>query len=255
MALAADDGVELVYEFGDREAEAAAKVLARRLELLGIEGARGIAQSDGKRVVVRLPSRDRLEDVRATVARIGHLELRRVVKEDAPGYRRRKKDFDAALARGDEPEEAVPAESLKPEERKLWPGGLRWYRNPNPSESLKEDWILCELDGWSITEEALEDVRVARSEERLEDASWWVHFRVKQGFHANMAELTREQGVRLAIIVDDEILSAPELRAPLREHGQITMIEERDARAVAAAIGGGALPSKPELVEERAIAR
>jgi preprotein translocase subunit SecD len=174
------------------------------------------------------------------------------VNPDTPGYEKRRKTLAEALARGTEAALAceIPADSLTPRERERWRGGLRWYRNPSPSEALKEDWVLCELDGWAITEQALEDVRVSPMEGPDQPG---VLFRVKEGFRANMAELTRreEEEVRLAIIVDGDVLSAPVLQVPLRENGAITMKDERDARALGAAIGGGTLPSRPRLVEQR----
>jgi hypothetical protein len=74
-----------------------------------------------------------------------------------------------------------------------------------------------------------------------------------------MAELSwiDEEGkedVRLAVIVDGEVMAAPVLHAPLRNHGEITMRNEQDARALAVAFGGR-LPSKPKLILERAIDR
>ncbi|HEX5136480.1 MAG TPA: hypothetical protein VFY93_05890 [Planctomycetota bacterium] len=55
--FAGDDdegGVELLYEFQDGEAPAAAIVLEKRLQLLGIEGATVKQIEDGKRVLLRL---------------------------------------------------------------------------------------------------------------------------------------------------------------------------------------------------------
>jgi hypothetical protein len=257
VASAGDEGVELVYEFGGGEAEAAAKVLARRLKLLGVEGAQAKALEDGKRVAIRLDARDRLEDVRATAARVGHLELRRVVNPDTPGYGRHREDFDAAIARGVEAAKAcdIPPESMIREERERWPGGLRWYRNSKPSETLKEGWLLCELDGWGITEAALEEVRVSPNLHDAEAEWWQITFQVRERLRANMAELTSVKGVRLATIIDGDVLIAPAIFSQLRERGIISVKGEREARALAAVLGGGALPSKPKLVEERAIGR
>lgn len=244
----AGEGVELVYEFQEGEAAAAAKVLARRLTLLGIEGGLGGAEADGRRVVLRLPSRERLEEVRAVADRVGRLEMRRVVDPRTDGYPRRRKDLDAAIARGDDPVRDVPPESLKPEERKRWPLGLRWYRNPKPSEALKEEWILCELDGWGITEASIEDVRAGDG-----GGVFAVTFTVKEGFRANMAELTRCEGEpRLAVILDGDVLMAPVLKAQLRDSVQITTPDDRETLVLGAVLGSGPLPSKPKFVEERA---
>ncbi len=256
IVLAGEGGVELVCEFGEGEAEAAAKVLARRLELLEIEGATTKALEDGKRVVLRLDTRHLLDEVRVMAQRLGHLELRRVVNPGTPGYEERRQALADALGRGDEAPGAcaIPPESLTEAERKRWPGGLRWCRNPNPTE-WSEDWVLCEIDGWGITEEAFDRVRVERS---IDDTGWALHFDVKEGFRKNMAELSRiaegEEDARLAVIVDGEVMAAPVLRAPLSRNGQISMRDEADALALAVAFGGR-LPSKPKLIEERAIDR
>ncbi|MFI5403709.1 MAG: hypothetical protein ACHQ1G_12300, partial [Planctomycetota bacterium] len=190
---------------------------------------------------------------------VGRLELSRVVDPDTPGYGRHRKQFDAALARGIEPAKAcdVAAESLNKAERERWPGGLRWYRNPNPKEGLKEDWLLCELDGWGISDEAFEEIQAARSLMHVNDTTWAVHFDVKEGCRERMAELTRigeEEDARLAAIVDGGVIAAPVLHYPLRANGQITMGDEAAARSLAVAFGGR-LPSKPKLIEERAIDR
>jgi len=258
VVLAGEEGVELVYEFGAGEAPAAAKVLTRRFELLGVDGARVEALEGGKRVAIRLDARDRLEEVRAIAARIGRLEMRRVVDPEAPGYAKRRKELADALARGTEPEKAceIPPESLTREERGHLPCGLRWYRNPHPSETLKDDWVLCEVDAEAITEDALDEVRVL-SPDGTGAGGWSVWFSVKEPFRATMADLTRfsdGEDTRLAVIVDGEVLSAPVLKSPLSRNGQVTMHDEQDARALAVAFGGG-LPRKPELVEERAIGR
>jgi hypothetical protein len=251
-------GVELLYEFGADEGAAAAEVLTRRLELLGIEGGRAEALKDGRRVALRLEARDRLEEVRAMAARVGLLGLRRVVNPGTPGYEARRKELADALKRGIDPAaaSAIPLESMTPKERERWPGGLRWYRNSRPSEALREEWVLCEADGRGITEKSFEEVRVAPSDSRPDDTGWTVHFRVKESFRGNMAALTRwTEGLRLAVILDGEVLVAPALRVELRDGGTITTPEEGDARAVAVAIGGGSLPGRPTLVEERAIER
>lgn len=260
MLFAEEQCVELVYEFGPGEAQAAAKVLARRLELLGIKGSEAKALEDGKRVAIRLGTPDRAGEVRAMATRVGRLEFRRMVNPDMPGYRFHRKEFDAALARGVEPARAcdVPRGSLIWEERDLWPGGLRWYRNPNPSEKLKEDWVLCEVDAQGITEEALEKVQVVRSGASIDVKLRAVHFEVKEGFQDAMERLTQvgeNEETRLAVIVDGEVIFAPILRSTLSRNGEVSFADGSAARAFAAAIGGGTLPSKSEFVEERAIGR
>jgi preprotein translocase subunit SecD len=249
------DGAEIIYEFGAGEAPAAAEVLEKRLRALGVEGVTVKPAEDGKRVVVRLAKRDRLEDVQAVAERVGHLEFRRVVKPDTAGYINRRLAFDAALKRGIDIEKArdVPADSLRPAERVVWPNGLRWYRNPHPTESPVDDWILCEIDSPGLTEAALEEVRTLRSPNG--EDQWEVHFCVKADFRDKMAELTSKEDVRLAIILDGEVLCAPVVRAQLTRNGTITMSGEREARSIAAALGGGALPRKPTFIAERRIER
>jgi preprotein translocase subunit SecD len=78
---------------------------------------------------------------------------------------------------------------------------------------------------------------------------------VKADSRDKMAELTSEEGVRLAIILDGKILCAPVVRSQLTRNGSITMSGEREARSIAAALGGGPLPSKPTFIAERRIER
>ncbi|MCK6459900.1 MAG: hypothetical protein L6Q95_08405 [Planctomycetes bacterium] len=250
-----EDGAEILYEFGEGEAPAAARVLEKRLQMLGVEGATVKPVEGGKRVVVLLSDRGRLEDVQAVAERVGRLEFRRCVKPDTAGYFNRRLAFDAALKRGVEAEKArdVPAESLTPAERIAWPNGLRWYVNPHPAEPPKDDWILCEIDRPALTEAALEDVRALRSPGG--EDQWEIHFSVKADFRDKMADLTSKEGVRLAMVLDGEVLCAPVVRAQLTRSGAISMSGEREARSIAAALGGGALPSKPTFVAEKRIGR
>lgn len=248
-------GAEILYEFGEGEAKAAAEVLEKRLRALGVEDATVKPVEGGRRVVVRLANRDALEDVQDVAERVGRLELRRAVKPDTAGYVDRRLAFDAALKRGIDVEKArdVAPDSLRPAERVVWPNGLRWYRNPHPTESPADDWLLCEIDPNGLTEAALEEVRTLRSPHGEEQ--WEIHFSVKADSRDKMAELTSEEGVRLAIILDGEVLWAPVVRAQLTRNGTISMSGEREARSIAAALGGGALPSKPTFIAERRIAR
>jgi len=258
IVLADERGVELVCEFGEGEARAVAKVLARRMEFLRIEGVEVTALEDGKHVVLRLDSRDRLDEVRAIAERVGRLELRRVVDPETPGYEQRRKNLDEALGRAGGPSKAceIPPESLTEAERKRWPDGLRWCRNPNPTEWLEEDWVLCELDGWNITDESFERVRVDPSPSG--GNAWAVNLGVKEDSRERIAKLSRigegEEDVRLAVIVDGEVMAAPALKAALGRSVEISMGDEQDARALAVAFGGR-LPSKPKLIQERAIDR
>jgi preprotein translocase subunit SecD len=74
---------------------------------------------------------------------------------------------------------------------------------------------------------------------------------VKDEFRDRMAELTRwEEGVHLATIADGEVLASPILNGPMRANGAITLQDERQARLLAARIGGGVLPAKPHVVEK-----
>jgi preprotein translocase subunit SecD len=246
-----EGGAELLYEFQPDEASAAAKVLEKRLELLGVEGATVKPVEGGRRVVVRLAGRDRLEDVRAAAERVGRLEVRGAVRPGTSEFLSRRLALQAALRRGDDVEQAreIPAGSLSEAERARSPGGFRWYRNPSPAVP-PEDWILCEIDARGITEEAFEEIRVVAVGDMHE-----VHVRVKPASQEKMADLTSRDYTRVAIIVDGEIVAAPLVRRQIRDRGTIRTKGEREARAIAAALGGGVLPSKPTFVAERRVGR
>ncbi len=179
---------------------------------------------------------------------------------DTPGYKQRRKSLAEALGRDDGLSKAreIPPESLTETERKRWPGGLRWFKNAHPTDGLQEEWILCEVDASGITDEAFEEVQVAPSLMHEDSSAWTVRFEVNEGSRARMAELTSigdgNEDVRLAVIVDGEVMAAPVLRASLRRNGEIAMRDEKAARALAVAFGGR-LPSKPKLILERAIER
>lgn len=253
------EAIELVYEFAPGEAAAAADVLARRLELLGIADARVKPLDDGKRVTVRHAAADRADEVREVTSRVGHIEMRRVVEPTTPGYERHKKDFDTALARGVEPAKAcdISPSTMVRYERDRWPGGLRWYRNARASEALKEDWVLCEVDAQGITEESFERVTLNTAAEPPHDRRA-VHLDLKESCEDAMERLTHlaeNEEVRLAVIVDGEVIQAPKLLVPLRRNAEVSFRTEPEARAFAAAVGGGTLPRKPKLVDEPAVER
>jgi len=245
------EGAELLYEFRDGEAPAAAKVLQRRLDLLGVT-ASVTPVEDGKRVGVRVRGRDRLEDVRDAAARVGHLELRRAADRSANEYMARWMALQTAIRRGEDVEKIreIPADSLSAEERKRSPGGLRWYKDPG-STRPSQDWVLCEIDADGITEEAIGEIRVVPSVFRFYE----IRVSVKKGFQEKMADLTSRPYTVLAVIVDGEFVGAPLVRGQLREEGTIRITGEREARRIAAALGGGVLPSEPKLLAERWVGR
>jgi len=84
-------------------------------------------------------------------------------------------------------------------------------------------------------------------------ANWVVQFQVAERFQDAMEALTsvgEDEEVRLAVIIDGDVVSAPVIRSALRRSGEVNG-DESFARTMAAVLGGGVLPRKPEFVEER----
>ncbi|HEX5136481.1 MAG TPA: hypothetical protein VFY93_05895 [Planctomycetota bacterium] len=244
------DGAELLYEFRDGEARAAANVLEKRLELLGVEGT-AKALEDGRRVLVRIGERDRLEDARAVLAWVGHMEFRREISGgDWLGYPNCWRAFAAARKQGTDVEGSrdVPAASLSTADRERWPNGLRWYRDVDSQG--EDNWTLCEIGSIGFTEKAFEDIRIRLP---LRDG-YAVELRVKADFRDKMAKLWGAGYPVIGIIVDDEIVCETCVDVQ-SEHGSITVQMGSEARRIVAAFGGGLLPSKPALVAERRIER
>lgn len=83
-------------------------------------------------------------------------------------------------------------------------------------------------------------------------AGYCVNFELKPASAAKFADLTRDHiGRELAIILDDELVSAPNIRSEIGRNGQITgQFTLEEVKALAADLNAGALPAPLKIDSE-----
>jgi len=273
-------GVELVFKFDFKEQDASKRkeLLARSLavikERVAHYGLKAVALHPvgPTGFSLKLAAKDKKEvgSLKELLAQSGRLEFHITVEPGASqNYEAYWKRFQDALAKGVPSPVArrIAPKELSPGDRVRFPLGLRWYplsdkakaasiakRTPPRKNGAPAPWILCRIDNYDITGKALYNVNHAPAQNRV-GRGWVVFFRVKKRYQAAFAKLTRfEEDKYMAIILNDQVDSAPVLRSTLSDSGEISgSFTKKEARLLAAALTAGALPAKPELVSERAI--
>ncbi len=213
-------------------------------------------------VQISAKEKQNVDAIKALITVLGKLEFRITVEPSAPNYAFYWNRFKKALESGTPP--LSIARNVKPEDRApddksngRYTDGLQWYplskvgreqfTDQKRLPPTREPWVLCQLDNYEITGDSLANATYRRGA-----FNWIVVFDVKKDFRSNMLGLTKDEGTFMAIILNDELDSAPVLVSSLSSSGQISgsFTEER-ARALAAVLKGGALQHKPELISER----
>lgn len=245
-------GTELLYHV-DSDAAEVAGILDARLKAYG-------AQADAElvdrliRVRVAATDRERLPAIRDLMVTPGRLEFRVTVEPGATEH------YDAywtywKTLHGADAGDIGTVDS----DRSRYPDGLRWYpvserARPRLAGRLPDGapWMLCALDPYNITEEALFDVRAHR--DTYGSSDWTVRCRVKKLFQSSLARLTEHEPDKyLAIILDGEVYLSPVLQSTLAESGAFPADSEEEARRFAATLASGRLPAVPLLVGESTI--
>ena len=226
-------------------------------------------------VQISAKEKQNVDAIKGLITVLGKLEFRITVEPDAPNYTFYWNRFKKALETGTPP--LSMARNVKPEDRApddisngRYAVGLRWYplsevgrkqfprNNPNRPPRRPpgdEPWVLCELDDYNITGDSLANATYRRDTRGLGGGDWIVVFDVEKGYRKNMLKLTEDEGTFMAIILNDELDSAPVLISSLSSSGQISgSFTEKKARALAAVLKAGALNQKPELIAERTVA-
>ena len=242
------------------EIERAVSIIQRRLHAAGFEDIRLRAEKE-ELLVEAVASRE--SRIRNLVERqAARLELRVTVEPDAPNYdvywRRLEKALDNGVAFEEAREIPVARRAGDDIASGRYPHGLRWYRLGTHGERSYSPrrlppggafFVLCELDDFEITAKSLEHVAYRRSTQGL-GGDWVVAFRVRKAHQANMALLTGDVGDHLAIILEDEVFSAPVLRSTLSDSGEISGgFTEDEARDLSVLLASEALPCRFEFVE------
>jgi len=274
-------GSELIFKFNfeDREATTRKELLKQAIgviqERIDHYGLKDIAlQPIGdNRFSVQVSAKDKakVDAIKGLITDLGRLEFRITVEPGASqNYEAYWKRFQDALKKGVDRATAreIRPEDLKKGDRNRFPLGLRWYplsekakarfsssRTPTSEEGKSAPWVLCQIDNYDITGEALYNVNHAPKQSGV-GGGWVVFFRVKKLFQGAFAKLTAfEEDKFMAIILNDHVDSAPVLRSTLSDSGEISgSFTEKESRSLAAILQAGALQTKPEMISERTIA-
>ncbi|MCK6461195.1 MAG: protein translocase subunit SecD [Planctomycetes bacterium] len=270
-------GTELVFQFDFEGVTAKAEtlqtaigIIQQRIDGFGLKdiviqplGEKGFA------VQISATDREKVDAVKEIITQLGKLEFRITVEPGSnDNYLSYWKLFQDRLAKNIAPAEAsrLSQDDMKPDDKTRYPDGLRWYplssdarseysssRLPS-TEAGPQPWVLCKLDTYNVTGEDLENVRHAL-ENGGTGPNWSVHFEVEKYAQPRMAGLTEKEGDFMAILLNEEVNSAPVLKSTLSRNGEISGgFSEAKARQLAAVLQAGALQEKPTLVSERTIA-
>ncbi len=271
-------GSELIFKFDftdidDTRKQAVLKeaigVIEQRVDRFGLKDI--VIQPIGNdRFAVQVSAQDKanVDSIKSLVTNLGELQFRITVEPGAENYKEYWKKYQERKKKGlaDKVAAQINVEDLIASDRDRYPYGLRWFplsdaaRDRNwsarvPTEDGKsQPFILCKLDGENITGASLEGVSHQRDLQGL-GGGWGVYFNVKKFSHRGLASLTSKKGDFMAIILNDQVHSAPTLQSRLSDSGQITGgFTEDSARSLAAILQAGSLKEKPQLISERTIA-
>jgi len=232
--------------------------------------------SDRFSVQISAKDTEQVNAVKGLITVLGNLEFRITVEpgEDSfDGYWER---FRKVIETGTR-EELVAARTVKPSERLesdidngLYEYGLRWYeltdnatqrysseRLPPPSEDGQVfPWVLCRLDKHNVIGDDLQNIRAhPRMQSGQFVGDWVVSFEVTKNRQTAMAGLTATQHDNMAVILNGQVETAPDLQSTLSQSGQIYGgFSEKQSRSLAAVLQAGALTETPSLISESTIA-
>ena len=277
-------GSELVFKFEFKDTtdavgrrrllDEAIRIVQNRVDGYGLKDIE-ITPLGDDRFSLEVSAQDKsvVESIKELVTVLGNLEFRIRVEKDGPyQYEKYWKRYTEAREKGLDDAATIRYEDLEPDDRNRAPLGLKWVtlsssaRDPlrgYPKSALPaegEPWVLVVIDKFDVGGESLGSVRHERAQGRGIGAgsSWAVTFAVKKEWQSRMASLTDLNGdnnKHMAIVLNNEIDSAPVLRERLRSSGQITgSFTQDDAKQLAAVLRAGALRETPVLVSERTIA-
>ncbi len=271
-------GTELVFKFDFSNVAARSEtlktaigIIQQRIDGYGMKDI--VIQplgEDGFAVQISAVDREKVDAIKEIITQLGKLEFRITVEPQSnQNFGSYWTLFQERLAKKIPVDQAarITLDDLKPEDKERYKLGLRWYplsadargeysaaRLPQ-GEGGAQPWVLCRLDDQNVKGEDLENVRHGLDQGGM-GTSFSVHFDVQKLAQNRMAALTEfEEDKFMAILLNEEATSAPELQSTLSRNGQITGgFTEAKARQLAAVLQAGALQEKPALVSERTIA-
>ncbi len=130
---------------------------------------------------------------------------------------------------------------------------LRWhYENVAQGAELYRSLFVLDSDV-IMTGEALEDATAGRDPQTNETI---VPFELNRAGGRQLDRFTQEHiGDRMAIVLDQQVFSAPEIMARIANRGQIQMGQSplAEAQDLALVLRAGALPAPVNIIEERTV--
>ena len=280
-------GSELVFRFAfdsinESQKKAtlakAIEVIQQRIDAFGLKDM--VIQPIGNdrfSVQISATDKEQVEAVKGLITVLGNLELRITVEPDADSYDEYWQRFYTVLKKGGDLEGArvIPAKERTESDIDdgLYEYGLKWYhltenatrappvgyspaRLPTDDDDNRRPWVLCRLDEENINGDNLQNILSQRNMRQGQvTGGWVVTFQVRKNWQMRMARLTSNPGDNMAIILNGEVETAPELISTLSSNGEITGgFDEQKARQLAAVLQAGALTKKPTIISENTIA-
>ncbi len=256
----------------------AIEVIQQRIDAFGLKDM--VIQPIGNdrfSVQISATDKEQVEAVKGLITVLGNLELRITVEPDADSYDEYWQRFYTVLRKGGDLEGArvIPAKERTESDIDdgLYEYGLKWYhltenatraapvgysptRLPTDDDGNRRPWVLCRLDEENINGDNLQNILSQRNMRQGQvTGGWVVTFQVRKNWQMRMARLTSNPGDNMAIILNGEVETAPELISTLSSNGEITGgFDEQKARQLAAVLQAGALTEKPTIISENTIA-
>ncbi len=218
----------------ERATELARQIIDNRVNAFGVteptiqrHGGEGSYQ-----ILIQMPGIDDPERVKNTLNADSNLELRLVAKGSQFPYPT-KEAADAA------------AKSLN--------GDVFQYRERNEGGGASTEGFLVLEKQPVVTGLDMRDARAIQSQ--YNSSSYEIDFSLTPGGATRFGKATGEHvGEQLAIVLNNEVKSAPRINSQINDRGQITgSFTKRSAEDLALVLKSGALPAKAVYVEERTV--
>jgi preprotein translocase subunit SecD len=221
----------------NRATELAKQIIETRVNAFGVT--EPIVQrhggEDSYQILIQMPGIDDPERVKNTLNADSNLELRLVAKGTQIPYTTKDAADNALRAQTGGPFEVFP------------------YRSrPDDGGTSLEGFVVLEKTP-VVTGIDMRDARAITSQ--YNTANYQIDFSLLPGGAARFSKATTEHvGDYLAIVLNNEVKSAPRIDGPISDRGQITGgFTKRSAEDLALVLKSGALPAKAVYIEERTV--
>jgi preprotein translocase subunit SecD len=217
----------------ERATELARQIIDNRVNAFGVteptiqrHGGEGSYQ-----ILIQMPGIDDPERVKNTLNADSNLELRLVAKGSQFPY---------------------PTKDAADAAAKTFNGDVFPYRERNEGGSSSEGFLVLEKQP-VVTGLDMRDARGIPSQ--YNSTNYEIDFSLTPGGAVRFGKATGEHiGEQLAIVLNNEVKSAPRINGQINDRGQITgNFNKRSAEDLALVLKSGALPAKAVYVEERTV--